>query len=97
MDDSKPGNKFTWSPHFLFSHVICHVITLTKDMNVGDWAKVCIQSVNRGEKLVMHPWSIVRIMHPANDIGRVRFYNKMLMMEEIIRGWELNSFDSSLN
>ena len=74
-----------------------HVITLTKDMSVGDWAKVCIQSVNRGEKLVMHPWSIVRIMHPANDIGRVRFYNKMLMMEEIIRGWDLNSFDSSLN
>ena len=34
----------------------------------------------------MHPLSVVRIMHPANDIGRVRFYNKMLMMEKTIRG-----------
>jgi hypothetical protein len=95
MDGSKPGNKVTWSPHSLFDHEICHVITLTKNMSVGDWAKVCIQSVDRGEKLMVHLWFIVRIMYPANDIGRVRFNNNMLMMEEAIRGWELNSFDYS--
>ena len=44
---------------------------------------------------MVHLWFIVRIMYPANDIGRVRFNNNMLMMEEAIRGWELNSFDYS--
>jgi len=30
-------------------------------MSEGDRAKVCSQSVDRGEKLMVHPWSIVRI------------------------------------
>jgi len=32
---------------------------------------------------MMHSMSVVRIMHPANNIGKIRFYNKILMMETI--------------
>jgi len=34
---------------------------------------------------VMLPGTDVRFMHPANNIGRVRFYDEMLMVEETIR------------
>jgi hypothetical protein len=43
----------------------------------------------------MLPRTVERIMHPTNNSGRIRFYNKMLMMEETIRGSELNGFDNS--
>jgi len=33
----------------------------------------------------MLPGTDVRLMHPANNIGRVRFYDEMLMVEETIR------------
>jgi len=54
------------------------------------WEKViepkkCIRSIDRGEKIVMLPGTDVRLMHPANNIERVRFYDEMLMVEETIR------------
>jgi hypothetical protein len=67
MVESKPGNKFTWSPHSLFSHAI----TFTKDMGEGDWAKKYIQFIDRREKIVILPGTDVRLMHLANNIGRV--------------------------
>jgi len=41
---------------------------------------------------MVQPRSVTRVIHPANEIGRIIFNNNMLMMQETIRGGEFNSF-----
>jgi len=44
---------------------------------------------------MVQPRSVTRVIHPANEIGRVIFNNNMLMMQETITGGEFNNFDNS--